>query len=215
MLYTYAVTPTIDPVAAFTAWDLFNSSGDGSAHVDVVALIAGESVSVSKNLGTKYSFSLLQSDGVTVRVQDVSVSVDGGTPVLASYLDGTLTYQDRNPAGLTPTLDYEYTANTLINGLPANGTATSSLVNGKSASAILNGTVSIDAFPGNDNGGANGQALAAVQLSGIGTDLLPGEHTITIAATVKDNSGVLLGNVSITFNVNVVTPGCGGGGSTP
>ena len=99
-------------MAAFTAWDLFQTSGDGSAHVDVVALIAGESVSVSKNLGTKYSFSLLQSDGVTVRVQDVSVSVDGGTPVLASYLDGTLTYQDRNPAGLTPTLDYDYTANT-------------------------------------------------------------------------------------------------------
>ena len=75
--------------------------------------------------------------------------------------------------------------------------------------------MSIDAFPGNDNGGANGQALAAVQLSGIGTDLQPGAHTITIAATVKDNSGVLLGNVSINFNLNIVTPGCGGGGSTP
>jgi hypothetical protein len=216
--YTYDVTPNSDSVGALTAWDLFQTSGDGSAHVDVVALIAGESVSVSKNLGTKYSFSLLQGDGVTVRVQDVSVSVDGGTPVLASYLDETLTYQDRNPAGLTRTLDYKYTANTTINGLPANGTATSSLLNDALASAILNGTAgngaNINVFPGNDNGGANGQALAAVRLSGIGTDPLPGEHTITITATVKDNSGVLIGNVGVTINVNVFTPGCGGGGST-
>jgi hypothetical protein len=38
--------------------------------------------------------------------------------------------------------------------------------------------------------GANGQALAAVLLSGIRTDLLPGAHTITIAAKVRANAYV-------------------------
>jgi len=201
------VTPTADSVVPLTAWEVVRTSVDGSAHVDVVALIAGQSVSVSKNLGTKYSFSLLQNDGMTVRVQDVSVSVDGGAPVVATYVEGTLSYQDRNPAGPTPALDYKYTANTLINGVLANGTATPSLKNGALASAILNG----DTFAGNDNGGVNGQALAAVRLSGIGMDLLPGTHTITIAAKVKDNSGVFVGNVSVSIDVNIVTPGCGGG----
>jgi hypothetical protein len=199
--YQYNVTPTVDPVAAFTAWDLFESSGDGTAHVDVTALIAGESVSVSKNLGTKYSFSLLQNDGLTVRVSNVGVSVDGG---VVDY-SGTTTYADRNPAGATPNLDYLYAANALL----ANGSATASLVNNQTALNILNGVASVDVFPGNNNGGANGQALAAVLLSGIAVDLAPGLHTISISATVKDNAGVLVGNVSVNATVNIVTPGCG------
>jgi hypothetical protein len=201
--FTYNITPTTT-VGAFTAWDLFKTTGDGeTAPVDVVALIAGESVSVSKNLGTKYSFSLLQTDGISVRVSNVCVSVDGG----AADCSGTQTYMDRNPTGLTPTLNYSYTANALL----CNGTACTSLVNGATAMNILNGIASSDTFPGNDNGGANGQALAAVGLNGITVNLAPGSHTLTISATVKDNNGVLIGNVSVSKQVNVVTPGCGGG----
>jgi hypothetical protein len=51
-------------------------------------------------------------------------------------------------------------------------------------------------FPGNDNGGANGQALAAIVLSGVGVDLLPGDHTLDISATVKDNAGKFIGNAN-------------------
>jgi hypothetical protein len=196
--YNYNVTPN-GTVGALTAWDLFQLNGDGTAHVDVTALIAGESVSVSKNLGTKYSFSLLTADNA-VRVSNIGVAVDGGTPDYS----GTATYMDRNPAGSTPALDYLYTANALL----ANGAATASLINGATALNILNGAVGTDVFAGNDNGGANGQALAAVQLSGIGVDLLPGAHTLTISATVKDNNGVLVGTVSVNLNVNVITPGC-------
>lgn len=193
--YTYVAAP-IGPVEPFTAWDLQSSNVAGSAHVDVEALIAGESVSVSKNNGTKYSYSLLQGDG-TIRISSVGVSVDDGAPDYS----GIVTYYDRNPAGPTPSFNFLYTGNAGING-----TAVSSLINGD-ALAILNG----DSFAGNNNGGSNGQALAAVGLSGLGVDLTPGDHTITITATVKDNSGVLVSNVTLKKTVHVITPGCGGG----
>jgi hypothetical protein len=200
--FTYAVAPNTDSVGPLTAWDLVQTNGDGTAHVDVVALIAGESVSVSKNLGTKYSFSLLQGDGVSVRVSNVGVSVDGGP----ADTSGILTYTDR---GLEPTLDYLYAGNAFVNGA-----ASASLIDNAYASDVLkgaiNGGVGPDTFPGNDNGGANGQALAAVRLSGVGVDLAPGPHAVTISATVKDNNGALLGTVSVNLNINVVTPGCGG-----
>lgn len=200
--YTYAVTPNIISVAAFTAWDLIETSGDNTVSLDVNALIAGESVSVSKNLGTKYSFSLLQNDGVTPRISNVCVSVDGGAATCVPYPDQKLAYVDRNPSGPTPALDYLYNANALT----CNGTACTSLMNGSGALAILNG----DAFAGNDNGGANGQALAAMLLSAVPFDLTVGDHAVTITAKVKENDGTLVGTVGVTLNVTVVTPGCGG-----
>jgi hypothetical protein len=137
-----------------------------------------------------------------MRISNVGVAVDGGTP----NTSGLLTYMDRNPAGPTPNLDYSYTANALL----CNGTACSSLVNGATALGILNGTASIDTFPGNDNGGANGQALAAAELSGVSVNIGEGPHTVTTSALVKDNAGTAVGNVSVDLQVNVVSPGCGG-----
>lgn len=201
-LYNYVIAPLQASYDPFTAWLLTGESNpDGTASVDVNALIAGESVSVSKNLGTKFSFSLLQNDGITPRVSNVGVAVDGGTVDTS----GLLTYEDRNPSGPTPDLDYSYTANALL----CNGTACSSLVNGATALGILNGTASIDTFLGNNNGGANGQALAAMQLSGVSINIGEGPHTVTTSALVKDNSGTAIGNVSVDLQVNVVSPGCG------
>jgi hypothetical protein len=200
--FTYVVTPT-GPVAPFTAWVLQESTLPGTVSVDVVALIAGESVSVSKQNGTKYSFSLLQNDGITIRIQNVGVTLDSEP----TDYTGTLTYFDR---ANTPALNFYYTGNAGFNG-----TVQGSLLNGD-ALAILNGgevspgVFSPDTFTGNNNGGADGKSLAQVMLSGVSVNLTEGSHTITVNAVVKDNVGALVGNVAVTKTVVVITPGCGG-----
>ena len=186
--WDYAVTPTQATVEPFTAWDLVSDSNpDGTVHVDIAADVAGESVLKSSNakLGTKYSFSLI--DGTGNRVQNLAVSVDSDAPVAAT---STVNYP----------VDFAYTTNAGSNGV------TSLLVNGD-ARSILNG----DSFLGNNNGGADGSALALATMSPVGFDLGPGSHTVQLTGTVKGNSA----SADISFNVQdiliIITPGCGNG----
>jgi hypothetical protein len=164
-----------------------DSNPDGTAHIDIAADIAGESVLKSSNakLGTKYSFSLI--DGTGNRVQNLAVSVDGDTPVAAT---STVSYP----------VDFAYVTNAGSNGAL-------SLLMDDDARSILNG----DSFAGNNDGGADGSALALATMSPVGFDLGPGSHTIQLTGTVKGNSA----SADISFNVQevliITTPGCGGG----
>src|SRR5207244_6403603 len=107
----------------------------------------GESVVKSAQFPApgKRSFSLLESDGVTSRVQDLAVSVDA-TPVanpgstIATNCPGCL-------AGDPGAVDFAYTTNAGSNG-------TTSLLADRDARTLLN----IDSFACNTNGSADGSA---------------------------------------------------------
>jgi len=189
--YGYAVTPTVASTAPFTAWDLVHTTGGGDGGlVPITAEIAGESVVKSSNakLGTKYTCSLLDSLAVS-RVTGLQLSVDG-TP--AAWPNSSVHFP----------VDFNYAMNAGSNG-------NTSLLRNGNARTILN----TDGFAGNDNGGADGSALAQAVMDEVDLDLAPGYHTVTLSGTVKDNTIDGTG-ASISFTVSgtihIVTPGCSG-----
>ena len=189
--YGYDVVPT-GTVAAFTAWDLVDVNGGGAADVVIGADIAGESVLKSAKQGTKFSFSLLESDGSN-RVQNLHVMVldDLLNVVAEGYPGSTVMYP----------VDFLYTTNAGSNGV------TSLLLNGD-ARTILNN----DSFAGNNDGGADGSALALAVMDGVDASLMPGEYTGTLTGTVKGNAANTAGGSDISFFISqlihIVTPGC-------
>lgn len=196
--WTYNVTPSPDPVAPFTAWDLVATTGDGTADVTLHADIAGESAMSSSKHTLKYSFSLLDGDGISNRVSDLAITVDGGAPIPAT------SQIVANAPGALPgdpgAVDFNYTTNAGSNGSIA------LLANGD-ARAILNN----DSFAGNNNGGADGQALAYASMDGVHVSLAPGAHSVTLTGTVKGNSASAAISFSVNQTISIITPGCGGG----
>ena len=186
--YTYAIAPFPDTatVAPFTAWPLAQHNEAGQAQVDVTADIAGESVLVKNITNKKYSFSMLDNYGMN-RVQNLTLALDG-TPV--AYPGSTVKYP----------VDFTYTTNAGSNG------ATGYLVNGD-ARTILNS----DSFAGNDNGGADGSALALAVMDPVSLFLGPGTFTVELTGTVKDNSALASLPIDVTQTITIVTPGCGQG----
>ncbi|HTK59684.1 MAG TPA: hypothetical protein VL283_00600 [Candidatus Baltobacteraceae bacterium] len=190
--YTYAIAP--DPataaVAPFTAWNMISETGDGStAHVDVTALIAGESVLSKANMPRKYSFSIEETDPVTLlpvsRVRDLLVSFDGAPGIPAT-------------SSVSYPIDFAYATNAGTNG-------NVSLLADGDARTILN----TDSFAGNNDGGADGSALAAALMDPVGGDLGAGDHLVTLTGTVKGNSAAASVDFSVTQIIHVITPGCG------
>jgi hypothetical protein len=200
--YTVAPDPSYDAdpdtagvqVGELTAWDFVRSDVE-AASVALNARIAGESVLFKSPSYKKYSFSLLNSDG-TSRVQNLHLSVtDSGNNTVLDTTPGSV---------ISAPVDFTYTTNA-----GTNGAAVQYLANGD-ARGILN----TDSFPGNDNGGADGSALALATMETQNVSLSTGgDYDVTLRGTVKDNSG----NTSIPFNVlstlHLVTPGCGGSGT--
>lgn len=207
--YTYDVTPTTtDPVPALTAWDLVNTTGGSTATIDIGATIAGESVNVSATWPCpvnntapcgKDSFSLLENDGVTSRVQNLSVTVtdnNNNGALLQSFTPGsTLVFGQ----------DFPYLSNAGSNGnvaylIPALG-ATSPM----SALSILN----TDQFKGNDNGGVNGTDLAQAVMDSLQASLAVGSYTVNFTGVVKDNTGTTSTAFSVTQQIHIIGEGCG------
>jgi hypothetical protein len=212
--YTFVVTPLQASYAPFTAWYLIDQGGSGgAAKIPVSAFIAGESVQKSKQNPLKYSFSILNSDG-TSRVSGLLVSADGGTPVAA-----TSSVIKNNPAdaatltteagqvefGAGGALDFFYIGNAGTNG------DLSLLANNVDARTLLNGGIAtrIDTFAGNNNGGADGSALAAAIVDTVDLDLANGDHTITVSGVVKDNSALANLPFTVSKTVHIITAGCG------
>lgn len=204
-VWTYTVAPQNYDGQPFTAWELKGETNpDGTVPVNIKALIAGESVSISKNLGTKHSFSLLDNYGLP-RVTAVSIGTDASNTVSVPYdptgVDLRMTYVDQV---LEPTLDFGYYA--VAPNLFGNTTAQLSLVNGPSAKAILRG----DAFWSADK--PLGTALAAMRVgtaAPVALNLGAGLYTLSMVATVKDNTGTVLSPIKVDQALNIVTPGCG------
>jgi hypothetical protein len=202
--YTYDITPTVSSAAPLTAWDLVQSTGGTSTEIDINAQIAGESVVQNKTVGTKYSFSLYESDG-TSRVQNLAVTVtDASNTVVASATPGSTIVQ--NAPGALPgdpgAVDFTYTTNAGSNGV------TSLLENGD-ARTILN----TDSFAGNDNGGADGSALAIANMDPVPLNVGPGDYTVTLTGTVKGNNALADLSFTVTQTIHIIAPGCSGSSS--
>jgi hypothetical protein len=200
--------PALDPTATVDPnepWVFFSSSGDATANINIDAMIAGESVVKNKTNGTKFSFSLFDSTDLD-RVQNLTVTVTDSSNVVASASPGNTIVQNAPGAlaGDPGAVDFAYATNAGSNG------ATSLLQNGD-ARSILNGVFpSPDVFTGNDNGGADGSALAYAQMDTVPVSLPAGDYTITLTGTVKGNSTSADIPFSVTNHVNIITPGCGG-----
>lgn len=195
--WTYEVTPHTPSVPKLTAWELQDQTSNGNtASIDVTALIAGESVLSSKTQPRKYSFSLLDSDG-GVRVQDLAVSLDGAapTPVASTYVQNAPGAKAGDPGAL----DFKYVTNAGSNG------NLSLLANGD-ARTILD----TDSFAGNQEGGKDGSALAAVITAPVPLELPVGQHSLVVTGKVKDNAAQSSSALNVSRVVHVVAPGCSG-----
>jgi hypothetical protein len=153
-------------------------------------MVASESVMSSKQYARKYSFSIEDATSPTLtRVVGLTFGVsDGATS--ATY--PAASYQ------LTKGADFAYAAN-------AGAFGTTSLLLAGDARSILNG----DSFAGNDNGGADGSALAHVNATAPDVQLGMGDYTLTIAGTVKGNAATVDQAFSVTGSVHVLGQGCG------
>jgi hypothetical protein len=207
--WTYNITPLQASYDPLTAWDFVGSTGGDSALVSVNAFIAGESVASSKQHPLKYSFSIGGDvDPRVSRVQNLAVSINSGvvatpgstvvknTPGSTATLTEDFAEVVHGPDGA---LDFYYDGNAGSNG------HTELLNQPEDARTILN----TDSFSGNNDGGADGSALAGAVMDQVDLNLTEGDYTVTLTGTVKDNAGVADLPINVNKTVHIVHPGCG------
>lgn len=232
--WTYTVAGgAVDPL---TNWTLAASFGGTTAPVTLGAMIASESVLVSKQFPSgKYSFSLDDStlpNGTRVQNLALTVSDDSNGNVLftsnpvatdVNNLPGSTSYDPSTGA-----VDFTYTVTgSNVNGsalsalmdstnsLPASGTSPADAALGD-ARSILNGDLQNtsgyqDKFTGNDNGGASqyNSSLAYATIDPQTVDFPAGSYTITLAGVVKGNSFTADQAFSVVQKLLILGPGCG------
>jgi hypothetical protein len=198
--WTYTIAPTQPAVDPLTAWTLFGSNGPGGVTLTFNAQIAGESVLVSKQYPSpgKFSFSLWDPT-IGNRVQNLALTVSDGVNSQTAYPTSTVV---KNAPGAMPgapgAVDFNYTTNAGSNG------STALLKNGD-ARTILN----TDVFAGNNNGGADGSALAYAQMSPVQFTLGAGSYTLTLTGVVKGNSANATQSFGVQENLIIIGQGCG------
>lgn len=198
--YTYNITG-ITPLAPAgivdprTAWTLTQVTGGETVPVTISADIAGESVISSTSQARKYSFSIRNSDG-TSRVTGLNLAVDNVSYPLTSQV-----YENCPGcvAGDTGAVDFPYVTNAGSNGVV-------NLLADGNARDILN----TDSFAGNQNGGADGKALAKVVTDSVTVNLAPGSHTVVLTGTVKGNSALANIGFTVSHIIHIITPQCMG-----
>jgi hypothetical protein len=207
--WTYHITPLQESYPPLTAWDFVGSTGDDSALVSVNAFIAGESVASSKQHPLKYSFSIGGDvDPRVSRVQNLAISVNHvvvanpGSTVVKNTPGSAATLTEASGEvvlGSGGALDFYYEGNAGSNG------HTELLNQPEDARTILN----TDSFSGNNNGGADGAALAGAVMDQVDLTLPEGDYSVTLTGTVKDNAGVADLPINVNKIVHIVHPGCG------
>lgn len=210
--WKYTWTFTWDPAGAIAgddgldagtpigAWSLTGLDGDGAATVVFPGRIAGLSAQqTSKASGPKYSFSMLAGDG-TPRVADVTVTAMNGAVVVSTQTVDAAVIDAADP----DFQEFSLGSGGLSTLMAQNGVL--SLLRTGNARTILN----TDAFPGNDDGGSTGAALAYVQLDAAHVSLPEGTFDIILTARVKGIDGSADTSVSVTREVKILGLGsCG------
>lgn len=173
--WTYQLAPldSTTPVDAHSGYGYKVLGEGGTLDVGLDGFVYGESAQSLAKGTRKYSFSMRASDGST-RVVNTAISVlkDGVPLVTFSQADGTLsTLLQENSQANNAYLPVDFA---VPQDPTAAGTGFLALRNydlglltfGLGAREILNNTggLSKDNFAGNDNGGADGSALARVKL---------------------------------------------------
>jgi hypothetical protein len=172
--WTYTVTGPV--VAPETAWTKTVNGGE-PVSAPINAQIAGLSVMSSTQHPSKASFSLLSDDGLSSRITDLKVTVDGTEfPATSELISGT---------------DFLYNTNAGSNGI----TSLLTPYENRLASEILLG----DSFSGNN---AISNAVSAT-MGTITATLGEGEHTVTLTGLVKGNAASASAPISITKKITI------------
>jgi len=219
--WTYVVTPTTASIPPKTAWVQDRIlGGSGVAEVDINTMIAGESVMVSSQFPApgKFSFSLLDSNGVN-RVQNLVYTLNGTNAAGTAVDTQTIAISDGDPSTIPPTppghqsqpgvdlLLKSYNAG--VNGdaallwpLPPQGGATETKM-----STILNS----DAATNNNDGGAGGLAMAVDIVQPVIVTVEPGDYTVNLTGKIKGNSSTADLSFSLVKKTHItyVSSGCG------
>jgi hypothetical protein len=219
--WTFTTQPlTTDAVAPHSGYGYKILGDAGTVEVTLDGYVYGESAQLLNKGTRKYSFSMRAGDGTESdpsRVINpvISVSKDGAPYATFSTADGTLvkTLQENMQANNTfQPVDFVVSANpgagSLAGFLAIRNYDLNLLTFGAQARDILNnaGDVSKDNFAGNDNGGADGSALARVRLSPASpVSFSGGEYAVTYSGQVKDlNADGTLQGFSVTRMIHIV-----------
>lgn len=218
--WTYTRTFALDPndslpVAPRSGYGYQVLGDAGTVDLALGGFVYGQSAQSLAKGTRKYSFSMRASDG-SVRVTNTAISVtrDGASVASFSQADGTLSAQlQENLQANNNFLPVDFT-------VPADpgsaGTGFLALRNydlklltfDAGARDILNNTngVSFDNFSGNDNGGADGTALARVALVPASTVALEGgTYTVAYSGQVKElNADGTVQSFTVARTIHVV-----------
>jgi hypothetical protein len=201
--WTYRVTGQVVP--AETAWTSAEDSSDG-AHVTLTGEVAGESVLSKGGSDRKYSFSLLDSAGVS-RVTGLSITLTD-----PSGNSGTPTPVESTVVNAGDTANFhEFYVGTDAAAYPNDLHLDAQIATNGNAALLTTGDVrtilNADTFAGNNNGGADGSALAYAALAPTHVSLTEGDWTATLTGSVKDNTGTA--NTTISVDRHLVIIGLG------
>jgi hypothetical protein len=200
--YTWTYRVTGQSVPAETAWTSVEDSSDG-AHVTLTGEVAGESVLSKGGSDRKYSFSLLDSAGAS-RVTGLSITLTsptgvegapasvGSTVVNAADTANFHNFYVGNDAAAYPD-DLHLDALVTTNGNTA-------LLAKGDARTILNN----DTFAGNNNGGADGSALAYAAFDPTHVSLTEGQWIAKLTGSVKDNAGSAQTTLSVERHLVII-----------
>jgi hypothetical protein len=173
----------VEPIAnlmiePLTGWYLIEEDGDGTALVNVNGIVSGESLMIDKNGVKKYSFSLLDADGVTSRVTGLTAYVVNAEGIVESsqqMVHSIVSGNDLDSLG-QPIGDFTHQA---VATSGSSTTAIAALQNGDARTILKT-----DGFLGNNDGGVGGQALQHAEIHAT-VHLPPGDYTVTVSGSIK------------------------------
>lgn len=194
-------------------WTLVGQSEPGTVQVNFLGKIAGLSgMTWSSSLGTGYKYSMSIASGV-VDSPTVSITSNGVTtdyPLSYRYITAaSADFSDFGFGQVTYGKGIGYNLNQIM---AAPDTLAAVFPSVSSSPAIDARTLlNTDMHAGNDNGGADGSALAYIQIEPFKVDLPAGDFTYSLKATVKGLPGVTDGTtLTVQRNVHYVGLGnCG------
>jgi hypothetical protein len=199
--WTYTIAPTQATVDPQTAWSIFHENGGGGGiELTFNGQIAGQSVQVSSKFPApgKFSYSLADSLGLN-RVANLVLQVSDGTNTQTATPSSTIVKNAPGAlAGDDGAVDFNYVTNAGTNG------SVQFLKNGD-ARTILN----TDVFKGNNNGGADGSALAYARMAPVQFTLGAGNYTLTLTGTVKGNGAQVSQTFGVQEKLKIIGQGCG------
>jgi hypothetical protein len=199
--YNYSTSPNTATVAAGTCWSCEETGG--TVDVGFTGFVSSESFLKQSNGRTKYSFTLLDSLGVS-RVLGATAQLQKFNGTTWDNVGDPIAFTDPLPVTST-TADYLYFGNVGVFGNSAVFNQLHATGGGKPATNV-SAILLEDNFVNNDNDLANGNVHEA-DYSGSFTLTQDGSFRITISGSVKDNAGTGAEVFSVSSN-DIIIGGC-------